>query len=144
MGTMMGYMDIKTSAVYFHVRRKTIFSEVQKTIPFEIENLNIGNAMDMKSGVFKAPKAGVYYFTYSGTKRNTASDTNVDLRLNGKEIARGHSTGMHGSLTMSIHATVKLQVGDEISLFLTEGVIFDMDIYPLSNFIGLLVEEDLI
>lgn len=141
---MMGYMNIKTAAVYFHVRRNTIYSDHNKAVPFEVENLNVGNAMDGKSGVFSAPKDGVYYFAYSGIKRNIDGDTFLELRLNGKEIARGHATGIRGSLTMSIHATVKLEVGDEISLALTAGVIFDENNFGFSNFIGFLVEEDLI
>ena len=143
METMMGYMDIKTSAVYFHVRRKTIFSEVQKTIPFEIENLNIGNAMDIKSGIFKTPKAGVYYFTYSGVKDSNAGDTLLFLRVNGVGTAMAHATGIHGSVTMSLHATAQLKVGDEISLALTAGNVMDGDGYQVSNFVGFLLEENL-
>lgn len=97
--------------------------------------------MNLASGVFKAPKPGVYYFTYSGIKRNNAPNTYVDLKVNGKDIARAHGTDIYGSWTMSLHAIVKLKVGDQISLTLTGGAIHDEYNERYSNFIGFLMEE---
>lgn len=53
-------MDIKTTpGVYFYVQRNMAYSDTNQpeVVRFNIERLlNIGKALDMTTGVFKAPK----------------------------------------------------------------------------------------
>ena len=38
----IGYFDVKTSPVYFHVQISTVFSTPNNTLPFEILSFNLG------------------------------------------------------------------------------------------------------
>ncbi len=61
----MGFVDVKSSPVHFYVQRRSQFAASNnyfQNIPFQVERLNIGGAMDLTSGVFTAPKAGIYEF----------------------------------------------------------------------------------
>ena len=58
---MIGNIDIKTRSVQFFVQRKTDFKG-KDIIPFEIERLNVGGAMDVTTGVFNVPVAVLYHF----------------------------------------------------------------------------------
>ena len=109
-------------------------------MPFEITKLNVGNAMNMSTGIFTAPKAGIYYFAYSGIKDWDSGSTALFLQLNGNSEAIAHATGITGGLTMALHATLKLQAGDKISLVLTQGVIHNF-YTSYTNFVGWLLEE---
>lgn len=146
MSTRVGYLDVKTSSVYFHVRKNTSFSNpggnaLTATIPFEVEMMNIGNGMNLKSGVFTAPKAGIYHFAFSGLKSATGAVW-VYLRLNGTNIAATHGASETGIYTMSLEATVKLKVGDKIYMTISGGSMFDNGDH-FNGFTGALLEEDL-
>jgi len=90
----VGLIDVKSSPVQFHVQRKTSFSTLNTPIPFEIERLNVGRAMDLASGIFTAPKAGIYYFVFSCLKQPSTTYMSVFLRLNGVNIGRGHGSNL--------------------------------------------------
>ena len=147
MDKRVGYLDVKTSSVYFHVRKSANFSNPSgnvstATIPFEVEMMNIGNGMNVTSGVFTAPKAGIYHFAFSGLKRD--GGTWVYLKLNGANIAATHGASEPGIYTMSLEATAKLKIGDKI--YLTIGgygsSMFDNGDH-FNGFTGALLEEDL-
>ena len=50
--TRIGYLDVKTSnGVYFSVQRTTSFSATNEAmIPYQLERLNIGRAMNLATG----------------------------------------------------------------------------------------------
>ena len=83
-------MTIKSSPIYFYVQRKSNFAVPNVVIPYEVELLNEGEALDLASGVFTAPVSGVYYFSFksfTGSSRVTKLIvTSVALRLNGKIV----------------------------------------------------------
>ncbi len=138
----MGLIDVKSSPVQFHVQRKTSFSTLNTPIPFEIERLNVGRAMDLASGIFTAPKAGIYYFVFSCLKQPSTTYMSVFLRLNGVNIGRGHGSNLNSLLNVIIHSTLELDIGDQIYLSLPEGPLFD-DISSYTQFSGFLLEENL-
>ena len=134
-------MDIKSSPVYFYFQKTNIRHSVYNVpMPFEIMKLNVGNAMDMATGIFTAPKAGIYYFAYNGIKDWDSGTTFLYLQLNGNNVGVAHATDVPGGLSMSVHSTLKLQAGDKISLVLSEGVVHDF-FKNYSNFVGWLLEE---
>lgn len=64
-------------------------------------------------GLFKAPKAGTYFFAFPGVKTNQATHSAIKFRLNGNRIGSAFlgftiSTWTAGSL----HANFKVKVGD--------------------------------
>lgn len=105
--------------------------------------MNIGKALDPKSGIFKTLKAGLYYFTFSGRKSFDAPDTFVSLKKNETAIAWAQAQILtSGATTMSLHVAVKLQVNDLIYLELLGGNLYD-DEQKFTSFTGFLLEEDL-
>jgi len=117
-------------------------------IPFDIERLNVGEAMNLVAGTFSAPVDGIYHFEFSGL-RDTTSETDilVYLQVNGVNIAACYSSYLpytfFGGLS-SINASLRLRTGDQVRLYKTAGALFDGLAYGYTQFTGWLVEEDII
>ena len=47
-------------------RKRSIYTTKDVPISFELEKLNVGEAMDLKSGIFTAPRPGFYFFSFTG------------------------------------------------------------------------------
>jgi len=119
-------------------------------MPFEKEYLNLGSGMNLASGVFTAPKAGTYAFFFkgkgSGVKSGYAGWGVVNLEKNGVFIAQGYSriNGATGGFsTHSVHATLKLNKGDTITIRHVEGTIFSDGSFDV-HYTGSLLEEELV
>jgi len=139
----MGNVDVISSPVQFYVQRNTPWSTVNTPMPFQVTRLNVGNAINIETGIFKAPKAGTYSFAFSFTKTTTTVDTYFRFRLNGSNIGIIYGeSGTNLNLSSSIEAILKLKVGDEITLVLGGGELFDNTNYH-THFTGMLLEEDL-
>jgi len=79
---LVGYNDVKTSlATYFYVQRKSYYSKTESVIPFDVQLMNVGGAMNLATGIFTAPVAGRYFFTLSGLAQGL--ETYLHLMLNG-------------------------------------------------------------
>ncbi len=141
--TRQGFIDVKSSSVHFYVQRSTSFSTLNTPIPFEVERLNVGRAMNLASGIFTAPKPGIYYFAFSYVKVPSTAPMNVYLFVNGAGISDAHSTHYNGHLTATLHSTLKLEMGDQISLIITNGAVYD-DPAHITHFSGFLLEEELV
>jgi len=117
-------------------------------MPFEKQFLNLGGGMNLTSGVFTAPKAGIYAFSFKGngyaTGSNYAGYGYVTLQRNGVDVAVGMSniygaTSGTGS-TVSVHGTFKLNKGDTITIRHYYGTIYS-DSFDWTQFTGSLIEE---
>jgi len=120
-------------------------------VPFEKEYLNLGGGMNLASGVFTAPKAGIYAFTFKGIGAASGSGYAgygiLNLQRNSADVAYGVSK-IYGATqstwsALSVHATLKLNKGDTITIRLGAGTIYSLDGSD-SHFTGSLIEEDLV
>ena len=135
--------------VYFYVQRATSFSAPDSVIPFHIERLNIGQAMNVHQGVFTAPRNGTYYFAFTGMKDWTGIDLNIQLKLNEgtpKSMLVGTASvgDRNGYFSLGLKSTLKLTAGDRVSLRKNgNGVLRDAEENHYTHFTGRLLDEDL-
>jgi len=151
--TRYGFVDIKSSPVHFFVVRTSDWNTPNTIMPFEAEYLNLGGGMNSARGVFTAPKAGIYAFSFKGmgycsSKSFFAGYGSVVLQRNGANVARGYSefgcavtSSTHS--TISVHGTLKLDVGDTVSIYHITGTIFS-NVNIHTQFTGSLLEENLV
>lgn len=83
----IGFIQLKTVDVFFHVHNLKEFSGIDTTLTFEAEILNVGNAFNTIKGIFTAPVSGIYTFIFLSFKGTNNWETRVSLRVNKIEIA---------------------------------------------------------
>jgi len=147
---------VKSSFVHFFVVRTTNWS-IAGTMPFEKEYLNLGGGMNLASGVFTAPKPGIYAFNFVGTGFGSGSSYAgfgfVYLQRNGADVAIGFSDILGATAgtraTVSVHGTLKLNKGDTITIrHVATGGSWISTMHSNgkchTQFSGSLMEEDLV
>ena len=96
-------------------------------IPFEIEKLNIGGAVDLATGTFTAPRSGTYYLSFTGLAEFPASNefAHLEIRfyLNGIRMGTGHTSKASATdyqfSQLTLQSTLNLREGDQIWLQIT-------------------------
>ena len=56
---LIGYTDVKSAPVHFYVQRNSNFYTTGTPIPFDLALVNEGNALDLATGKFTAPRNGI-------------------------------------------------------------------------------------
>ncbi len=151
--TWIGYTDVKSQPTYFYVQKTFWHFERGSPIPFEIERLNVGGAMNISSGIFTAPRNGQYFFSLSGIAVFHANNKAIiGLKLNGNTIGHAHSqrddpmdkaAGQFDTFTLQ--SLLHLNKGDQIWLYmypLGAAPLFD-DALHYTHFTGMLLEENI-
>ena len=135
-------MGINTvvGGVYFYAQMKTPFNEVGKIVPFDRIVVNQGNGLRLSNkGVFVAPRAGIYHFTFKGSTSFTVNVIVIQIRHNNFVVG---DTGTNAGC-LHVHATLKLKAGDRVFMFKPGAGSLYSDETPDTNFSGWLMEEDL-
>lgn len=154
----IGYVDVKSAPTYFYVQKNLNFDTLNTPIPFEISKLNVGNAMNLTSGKFTAPRTGTYYFSFTGlvsfplVTGSIEVYLGVELLLNGKGVGLGTVDESHtisSQLTpFTFHSTLNLKSGDQIWLeikHMTPGAfLYDTANWHSNHFTGWILEEDIV
>ncbi len=94
--------------------------------------------MNIATGTFVAPRAGKYFFAFSGLNNGGNTNTDIQLQLNGVAVGRCATSGLY--VTFSLQSVLQLRSGDQIRLFLQYGTIHDNDNHA-THFVGFLLEE---
>jgi len=141
--TILGYNDIKSSPVYFDVQRNAVYSTVKTTIPYNVQRLNTGNAFNLNTGIFSAPKAGRYFFTLSGISQTASTRVYLYVKSGVTQTDIASSFSIDKLDTYALQSTLDLKAGDEVSSYLGEGSVGDGG-YTNMHFTGLLLEQDLV
>ena len=119
-------------------------------IPYEVEQLNIGGAMNLTSGIFTAPVNGRYHFSFTSylywnSFSSIDSSIVVYLRLKGVSIATSFAQLSGGSGgNVPIVATLNLAKGDTVDTYLGYSGSITGNIIKYIHFTGILLEEDLV
>jgi len=146
---MLGFVNVKSlpKGVHFYAQRNSHFSKMNAVIPFDRILMNEGGGLNGSTGIFRAPKPGIYRFLFHGAKSIFhAAPLHIDLRVNGVNVgnAYAHHYENVGMLPVGVHSVVKLKTGDEVILFKAgDGGLYDDDT-PDTHFSGWLVEEELV
>jgi hypothetical protein len=151
----IGYVDVKSVPVYFYVQRNSIFNTITTPIPFDLAVVNEGNAMNLTSGIFTAPRPGIYFFSFTGLANFPASSSEVylgvGLYLNGGQIGRGlveeSNTVNTQTDQLTVQSTLSLKKDDQvwvaINVMSTDVYLYDSGNH-FTHFTGFMLEEEIV
>jgi hypothetical protein len=127
-------------------------------ISFELAQTNEGNAMDLTSGIFTAPKTGIYLFSFTGMASFPATSSSsqvyylqVGLYLNGGFIgtARTEDTNTYNnqwSPLSTLQSILNVNSGDQVWLEITDmspgAYLVDSPWYT-THFTGFMLQEEI-
>ncbi len=152
----IGYVDVKSEPVHFYVQRNSSFSTQDTPIPFEFAWVNEGNAMDLPSGIFTAPRPGIYFFSFTGVaylKSSSWATFDSYLYLNGNRIGTSNVKEQNAPIDqynpLTLQSTLNLQKGDRVWVqinYYPDSSLYLAD-YPsshLTHFTGFMLEEEIV
>ncbi|XP_046637878.1 interaptin-like isoform X1 [Daphnia pulicaria] len=150
----IGYADVKSASVHFYVQRESSFYPQKTPIPFDLARVNEGNTMNLTSGIFTAPRPGIYYFSFTGVARlESSSYANFYSRLylNGNIIGSSNVHENKGPVDqwspLTLQSTLNLKKGDrvwmQISYSSSSSFMYD-NIDHRTHFTGFMLDEEIV
>ena len=144
-------IEVKSAPAIFYVQRSSSFTQINTPVPFQVERLNVGGAMNLSSGIFTAPVTGNYFFSLSGTAYIPATMVRlvftIGLYMNENPIAYAYADEMSSDYqyeTFSLQSTLNLIKGDQVWLQISSmetGVYLYGGLF--THFNGWLLQEDI-
>jgi hypothetical protein len=154
----IGYADVKSTPVHFYVTRNSSFTTgntlpTGTAIPFDLVRLNEGNAMDLTSGKFTAPRPGIYFFSFAGVAYLKSSDHVYFvsyLILNGKIIGTSHvgETNVEQFSPLTLQSTLNLKKGDRVWVQIyysnSSSLLVEYPGTHTTHFTGFMLDEEIV
>jgi hypothetical protein len=150
----IGYTDVKSTPVHFYVQRNSSFYTYVYPIKFDLAVVNEGNAMNLTSGIFTAPRPGIYFFSFTGLAELPGSSSRVELRvflyLNGGLIGSGYVNEINTARQdspLTLQSTLNLKKGDQVWLKISSqsaGTYLVDDSNHYNHFTGFMLEEEIV
>ncbi|XP_046645605.1 synaptonemal complex protein 1-like isoform X2 [Daphnia pulicaria] len=153
----IGYADVKSAPVHFYVQRKSHFKTKLTPIPFDLAVVNEGNAMNLTSGKFTAPRPGTYFFSFAGVAHLQSSSSSSStvffychLYLNGNLIGSSFVRENYGPVNqlspLTVQLTLNLKKGDQVWMQIdysgSSSTLYDSVNY-YTHFTGFMLEEEI-
>ena len=133
--------NVATSDVQFFVQRNSSYSVAMTAIPFELARLNEDGAMNLTTGIFTAPRDGIYRFSLFGIKDASNDDLVIELRKNRVQVEASDAYAPAVPLSAySLQSVLHLKKEDKIDLFVKRGTLFNAIDYHVTQFIGYLLQ----
>ena len=150
------------------IQRNSSYATKDTPIPFDLARTNEGNAMNLKSGKFTAPRTEIYFFSFTGhalfpprpsytggqwgTARDKVSDVYliVYLYLNGGLIGSGKAQDANEDnallIPLTVQSTLNLQKGDQVwvQLLPAERSNVILSGHDSTHFTGFILEEEIV
>jgi hypothetical protein len=117
--------------------------------------VNEGNAMDLASGKFTAPRPGIYFFSFAGVAELYSSSSSVlfssFLYLNGHIIGSSYvqeiNTPVYQYSPLSLQSMLNLKKGDQVWVEIlyngSDSYLEDDSIFHYTHFTGIMLEEEI-
>ncbi|CAG6006654.1 unnamed protein product [Menidia menidia] len=105
--------------------------------------LNLGDGYNTQTGIFTAPRSGVYSLAatvHTSVRSNVSQVTSASLLVNGKPVAvLFERNGMDAEDSNTVVAAVQLKAGDKVAVSLLRGSIICDDFKHYNTFTGYLL-----
>ena len=102
--------------------------------------MNTGNGMNLATGVFTAPRDGIYHFQFSGVADDN-SLFGIDFVKNDQKVVNVYPASSGSKITGFLYSMLKLERNDRVYLISYMGTLHAHPDY-LSYFSGWVSEED--
>ncbi len=109
--------------------------------------------MDLTSGIFTAPRPGIYFFSFTGLADFPASSSSqliVSLYLNGNQIGTGwveESNNADQASPLTLQSTLNLKSGDQVWMEIYHqsiGAYLVDSSFHYTHFTGFMLEEEIV
>ena len=125
--------------MYFYAQKNSSYG-AQGPIPFETAVVNIGDALDLKTGVFTAPVPGVYFFSFDAY--SDSHEGRVYLQKNGVTVGQSYDYDHSYLSQLHLASILQLDAGDEIQVNVHSGQIYEDANGHNTHFAGMLLNDN--